>query len=271
MPSRAAFPVSLTLAFVWLLTGCVVRTEAPAPAPEPAAPEPAPARSGPGSPGTSPGGGGSGADTGDATGRGYRFLQTRDDGQPVRWSTCEPIEYVVRPDGEPAGARRLLEESIARLEDASGLRFSFAGTTDEGPTKRRQPYQPDRYGARWAPVLVAYSDPDEDARLAGQAAGYGGPSYVSLGQGTPRYVSGSVVLDTEQMTSMGGEEATRAVMLHELGHVLGLAHVEDRGQLMNPVLYGRRVTELQEGDRAGLQALGAGRCYDPVDPQRFSP
>ena len=201
-------------------------------------------------------------------GDGYRFLHTRDNGQPVRWSTCEPIEYVVRPANEPEGARELLEESIDRISEVTGLELSFVRTTREGPSNKRQPYQPDRYGDRWAPVLITYSDGDEYPRLKGQAAGYAGPTYVEHSGVAPRFVSGMVVLDAEQMSSMG-EEGTRAVMLHELAHVIGLAHIQDRGQLMNPVQYGRGVTDLQEGDLAGLRALGQGRCYEPIEPSRF--
>lgn len=237
--------VALTAVLAASMSGCVV-SEAPAPAP------------------SRPSQGEASAD-----GDGYAFVHVRDNGEPVRWSTCRPIRYVVRPDHEPEGARRLLEESIQRISDATGLEFQDAGTTDEAPAQRRRLYQPGRYGDRWAPVLIAYSTPGEDARLSGRAAGYGGPAYVRAGGGTPRYVSGSVVFDVEQTTSMGGEEAMRAVMLHELAHLVGLAHVDDRGQLMNPVLYGRQVTELQEGDLAGLEELGEGECYDPIEPRNL--
>jgi hypothetical protein len=232
-----------------LLSGCVAVNETPAPAPSP-----------PSQGQGSDGGGG-------ASGDGYAFVHTRDNGEPVRWSTCAPIRYVVRPHNEPVGARGLLEESIQRISKATGLKFHNAGTTNEAPARRRGLYQPDRYGDRWAPVLIAYSGPSEDARLSGQAAGYGGPAYVTVGGGTPRYVSGSVVFDVEQMMSMGGEEAVRAVMLHELAHLVGLAHVDERGQLMNPVIYGRQVTDLQQGDLAGLGELGDGECYDPIEPR----
>lgn len=200
---------------------------------------------------------------------GYAFVRTRGNGEPVRWSTCEPIEYVVRPANEPGGARELLEDAVERISEASGLEFSFAGTTDEAPSPKRQPYHPDRYGDRWSPVLVAYSDPAEYGRLKGRAAGFGGPASVRRSGATPRYVSGSVVLDVEQLSSMG-DDAVRGVMLHELAHVVGLAHVRDRGQLMNPVQYGRRVTTLQNGDLAGLKLLGKGQCYEPIQPRGFS-
>jgi hypothetical protein len=248
--------VAVAVVAVLTLGGCVaVTTTAP---PETSAPS--------GTVGTaSPGGGGHG---GSGKKDGYRFLHTRGNGQPVRWSTCEPIEYVVRPANEPDGARQLLQKAVARISEVTGLEFSFAGTTQEAPSDNRKPFHPNRYGDDWSPVLVAYSTPDEYARLDGGPAGFAGPVYVRAGGGAPRYVSGMVVLDAEQLSSMG-DDAVRGVMLHELAHVVGLGHVNDRGQLMNPVQYGRAVTDLQEGDLEGLHALGKGKCYEPIEPRRF--
>ncbi len=253
---RRAIRGAAAAAVVLVLGGCVQVTTT--------APEPRPPSGSAGT--TAPGGSrASGAQGGD----GYRFMHTRDNGAPVRWSTCEPIQYVVRPANELDGARELLRDSVDRVSEVTGLEFSFAGTTREGPSQKRQPYQPKRYGDGWAPVLVTYSDPDEYPRLEGGAAGYAGPTYVQQGGAAPRYVSGMVVLDAEQLSSMS-EEAVQGVMLHELSHVVGLAHIRDRGQLMNPVQYGRGVTDLQDGDLAGLRELGKSECYDPIEPRRFS-
>ena len=48
------------------------------------------------------------------------------------------------------------------------------------------------------------------------------------------------------------------MITHELGHVLGLAHVDDPRQLMFAENLG--TTTLADGDRRGLAALGAGAC-----------
>lgn len=209
-----------------------------------------------------------GPDAGGADRNGYAFISTRRNGQPVRWSTCEPISYVVRPANEPDGGRELLEEAVRQVSEASGLEFSFDGTTDEPPSDNRPPYHRDRYGDRWSPVLVAWSDPEEYPRLQGRPAGFGGPVRVSRQGVAPRYVSGIVVLDAEQMSGLS-EESQRAVIVHELAHVVGLDHVDDRGQLMNAVQYGDEVTSLQEGDLRGLEAVGRGKCYQPIAPQAF--
>lgn len=48
-----------------------------------------------------------------------------------------------------------------------------------------------------------------------------------------RYVTDRVMLDRELFASLGGEAAfAQALVDHELGHVVGLGHVEDSGELM---------------------------------------
>lgn len=46
--------------------------------------------------------------------------------------------------------------------------------------------------------------------------------------------------------------------MHELANVVGLDHVDDPTQLMNPE--GTNVTEFAAGDLAGLARLGGGQC-----------
>jgi hypothetical protein len=76
------------------------------------------------------------------------------------------------------------------------------------------------------------------------------------------YVTGSVSLDTSDFETIlarpDGEAEARAIVMHELGHVVGLAHVDDPAQLMNADNVG--LTNFGPGDLAGLALLGKGRC-----------
>lgn len=196
----------------------------------------------------------------------YTFLNTTEDGSPVRWSSCDPIAYVVRPANRPRGARQLLTRSIREISSVTGLDFVRHGTTTEAPEKGRALYQPKRYGPQWAPVLIAFSDPEEYPPLAGSQAGYGGAAYVDSGRTQPQYVTGSVVFDAPQLARFRSRQRVKAVMVHELAHLVGLGHVKDPRQLMHRVQRPGDATQLQDGDRAGLEALGAGPCLRPLDP-----
>ncbi len=53
----------------------------------------------------------------------------------------------------------------------------------------------------------------------------------------------------------------RSTVLHELGHLVGLAHVADPSQLMYEDMRSE-VTSFQGGDIAGLARLGSGYCFE---------
>ncbi|HEY0950237.1 matrixin family metalloprotease [Nocardioides sp.] len=194
-------------------------------------------------------------DTGGAT---YAFAMLQPDGRaPVTWDGCREIHYVVNPDGAPAGHPAIVAAAAADLERASGLRLRYDGTThDRTFEDRAGPF------GSGAPVLVAWATPEEVPELAGDVAGVGGAEARALTPGRLTYVTGMVALDRDAFAAMarrpGGTALQRAVVEHELGHVLGLGHVDDPAQLMYAETTGQR--RLAPGDRAGLAVLGDGPC-----------
>lgn len=194
----------------------------------------------------------------------HHFLAVQDDGaSPVTYDPCRPLRYVVNLRTAPPGAEGLLADAITTISVATGLRFQAEGTSDEPPVPDRPPFQPERYGDRWAPILLAWSDPTEVADLGGDVAGVGGSARIRpSGSAEKVYVSGMVALDGPQLTTMlrttGGPAQVRGVLLHELAHVVGLAHVDDPTQLLH---ISSDLSELQAGDLAGLRRLGTGPCF----------
>ena len=193
------------------------------------------------------------------------------DGTPVRWDPCRPIEVVLSRRGAPATAVRDLEAALEYVGEVSGLRLVFSGATEERPSAERSPYQPERYGERWAPVLVAWAEPGEaDLPLRDIDRGVSIP--VAVGADDDRtYVTGQIVLGAHREDLAGGfgdrAHSWGATLVHALGHLVRLGHVDDPDELIH-VVPGRGPVEFGPGDLAGFEAVGsAGGCRPAVEPQ----
>jgi len=200
---------------------------------------------------------------------GFEFIRTQKVGKgPVAWDPCRPVRYVVNPVGAPAGGDLLIKEAVQRTAEPTGLTFVDEGTTDEVWAKDREPYQPDRYGKKWAPVLIAWTTEQAEAVVDGAVAGQGGPTSVRQSDGRKVNVSGAVVLDAADigrvLTYPDGQAKARAIVQHELGHVVGLGHTNDRTQLMYSENTDEQTGDWGTGDLAGLRQLGLGDCMPDV-------
>ncbi len=93
-------------------------------------------------------------------------------------------------------------------------------------------------------------------------AGLGGSAPMSWGDHPNVFVTGAVQLDASKLGALlrqpNGPLSVQAVILHEVGHVLGLAHVNDPSQVMYP--RGSKATDYGPGDLAGLAHLGTTPC-----------
>lgn len=187
------------------------------------------------------------------------MLTQRGSERPVAYDPCDPVEYLVNDRVAPVGADELVSSAVDEISAATGLVFRPVGTTDDLPRQK-----PDALVPRREPVLIAWTTPDVVPDLAGRVAGVGGST--ARGDeyaGALRYVTGMVALDAPQLAEVllrpMGREQVRAIVLHELGHLVGLDHVGDPGELMYEDNVGR--LDLGPGDREGLAALGSGRCF----------
>jgi len=191
----------------------------------------------------------------------FRFMahQPGEPGRPVAYDPCRPIEYQVNASLAPPGGDRIVEDAAAEVGRATGLVFRRLEDTDRLPDAPRARFRVDR-----EPVLVAWTTPDVVPGLAGRVAGLGGSTAVEDSYtGARRYVTGTVSLDAPQLMEVlhrtDGAAQVRAIVMHELGHLVGLDHVADPQELMyrdNVGLLG-----FGPGDRQGLAALGSGRCF----------
>ena len=105
--------------------------------------------------------------------------------------------------------------------------------------------------------------------LAGATVG-SATVWYSNRSGMDRINSVDIDLDEDETWSPYGENGGMdffAVALHELGHALGLGHINDRSQIMNPVI---SADGMGGGDVDGIQALYGADLNDSDVPLELS-
>ena len=185
----------------------------------------------------------------------------------LRWNPCQRVvTYKVNLASVPSASRATIlaetKGSVARVGAATGITFSYKGTTSEVP-------QPGSASRQSAEVVIAWTAPSKTQySLSGSVAGQGGFSYAWSGRTvngrtTYSYAAqrGFVVLDTAQaLSQLKGGYGTglrrNNLVMHELGHAVGLQHVSDTRQLMYPSLRSAGPSGFAAGDKAGLAKVG---------------
>lgn len=157
------------------------------------------------------------------------FTRYRADGSPVGFPPCQEVSWQFNPG--PLGPEGLAEAkwAVRRAEKASGVNFTFAGLTSEVPSSAPSP---------GAMVTVGWVSPAQtDALPDGISAG----TIVMFDEPDGDYhTGGSIALNVEHLDrfspGQGPSPSRGALLLHELGHLVGLGHAPAPGSLMHPTL-----------------------------------
>jgi len=80
----------------------------------------------------------------------------------------------------------------------------------------------------------------------------------------PEIVGGSAAFRTDYVEYASKSES-RALLLHELGHALGLGHSDDKKSVLYPIV--GTTPKLSAGDIAGIRAFTK-NCDPSLNPQR---
>ncbi len=190
-------------------------------------------------------------------GSSYR-ISTILSGKAVRWNPCAAIHWQFRTADAPSWGLTLTRQAVARIAQVTGTRWVYDGAVSTAPSSAWLPHSPG--GAR--PVLIGWTDGAHSDLLRGRAstvlavtrtAWFG---VVRNGVTTAAIKAAVIALDRSDRLPVTGGASWKAVLLHELGHAMGLDHAGSSAQLMYPVLQ-RNLPDLQSGDLLGLSKVGA--------------
>lgn len=192
-------------------------------------------------------------------------------GNDVAYDACRDLTYRLNMAKAPAGFAKEVKKAFGLIHEASGLEFRYAGTTS------RIPWATGRKAIRGpqATISIAWTTEKVVSPLRGSTIGIGGSGWFSVKGGGPLwFYEGGVALDLEgrPKPGFGIGPTTGELLLHEIGHAVGLGHSEDIQQIMFPALLGQDKDQFQAGDLAGMRKVGASNgCAPESASQRSVP
>ncbi|MGN6600396.1 MAG: matrixin family metalloprotease [Actinomycetes bacterium] len=188
--------------------------------------------------------------------------------QVIRWNPCEPVHYRVNLSQAAPGAWTDLQKALYELHKRTGLTFWYDGQTSVIP---QSGYGADTVGDdKPAPLVIAWAKPGtgkgrSNLLLGGSNSGQGGWQAYGWTDGDGAHAlrirTGYVVLDSTKnrlyRAGFGSGQTRGELLLHELGHAVGLNHASSSSQIMYPQTLWRSSTRYGTGDLYGLAKVGA--------------
>lgn len=172
------------------------------------------------------------------------------------WQACQaPVQWTVDTHeltGTEAAAQiKNLTWAFRQWSAVSGVTFQFAGRQAVAYDDAAFTLTPADGSATLSHhVYLDFVRPAESARLGGGTVGLGTPSQVM--PTTKEIVTGAAVFRTDHVKGATTTEL-RSLYLHELGHVLGLAHAQVQANVMYPMVTDH--TQLGAGDVNGVRTM----------------
>jgi hypothetical protein len=184
--------------------------------------------------------------------RSFRFLAAR----RARWDSCRTVRWTFNGDLAPRRGLRQVKAAVRRIHAATGIELEYVGRSE----RKANPYGDHVPGAA---VIIGWRSARVFREYAGspQVVGLAGQRFVSGyrdGEGrVDRTTQAGVILNAGHRLDRGFGRGTTwgEVIVHELGHVMGLGHAPARKQVMYFSTTGYDAN-LGAGDLTGLRRLG---------------
>ncbi len=195
--------------------------------------------------GATPGGGGAA----------WTYLDPNGPLRGYGWSRCAGTVTVSADTSHltPAAADRVrsaLKQVAAMWTAASGLGFVSVGSEELHLDPATQTLVPVNGPVKENHIYLSAEEEVQAPRLDGGVVGLGTPILVRAE--TQQFVTGEAVFEAEYINARSKAELIH-LFAHEIGHILGLGHSPDAGNIMYDTV--TDVTVLGPGDIAGVTAV----------------
>lgn len=177
--------------------------------------------------------------------------------QVIRWNPCAPIGWRLNAPGASATLLATINTEFGQLAGATGLTFRYDGTTTFVPRSDNISAEPDDLV-----VTIAPRTSTDIFDGSPGAIGYGGWDARTTAADNWEIVKGYVILDAAAVSDLpAGVQAAQSagtLVLHELGHAVGLQHAAKPIEIMYPALNSQTPQTYSADDRMGLALVGHG-------------